>query len=113
MSAGVGRLVDCFYTPDGRRQSSIMLAVHISTDEKIRVGQMQIIQKSFTDFHVKITDRPAPTPETFAFIETRLKKMIGEIIKINIEVVDEIPKEKSGKVRFLICEIDQPESSHR
>jgi phenylacetate-CoA ligase len=111
MSPGVGRLLDSFYTADGRKQSGLMLGVHISTDYKIRIGQMQIIQKTLTDFHVKITNRPEPTRETFEFIKDRMKKMIGENININIEVVNEIPKEKSGKTRFVICEVTPPKST--
>jgi phenylacetate-CoA ligase len=111
MSPGVGRLLDSFYTADGRKQSGLMLGVHISTDQRVRIGQMQITQKTLTDFQVKITNRPEPTAETFDFIKARMKKMIGENININIEVVNEIPKEKSGKTRFVICEVTPPEST--
>jgi phenylacetate-CoA ligase len=111
MSPGVGRLQDFFYTPDGRKQSGLTLAVHISADQKIRVGQIQIIQTKLDEFRVRITDRPTPTEDTFVFIRSRMMQMIGENIKISIEVVKELPKEKSGKTRFVICEIEKPEGA--
>jgi len=108
MSPAVGRIQDHFYSPDGTRHSGLMLAVHIVSDHHIIVGQIQVVQKTLTDFHVKLVRKPEPTQEVLNYIESQMRKIIGEKINIEIELVDEIPKEKSGKVRFVICEVPEP-----
>ncbi len=108
MSPAVGRIQDHFFSPDGTRHSGLMLAVHIVSDHHIIVGQIQVVQKTLTDFHVKLVRKPEPTQEVLNYIESQMKKIIGDKINISIELMDEIPKEKSGKVRFVICEVPEP-----
>jgi phenylacetate-CoA ligase len=105
MSPAVGRLQDFYFGPDGTRHPGLVLAVHIVSDHHIKVGQAQFIQKSLTDFHVKVLRKPEPTRETLEYIRQQMKIIVGDGINITIEVVDEIPREKSGKVRFVKCEI--------
>ncbi len=106
MSPGIGRVQDNFYTPDGRKHSGIMLLFHTSSDHDIKIGQIQIVQKTLTDFHVRITNKPEPNQDVFDFIQKQLKNVVGENINITTEVVEELPREKSGKTRSVICEID-------
>ncbi|MEW5795003.1 MAG: AMP-binding protein [Candidatus Zixiibacteriota bacterium] len=105
MSTGVGRVQDFFLDASGRRHAAIVLAVHTTSDLGHRIGQMQIIQRSLLDFLVRIARKPEPTQETFRFITERMKKMIGESINVQFEVVDRIPQERSGKTRFFICQV--------
>ena len=107
MSTGVGRVQDDFVDVSGRRHSSIVLAVHMTADLSHRIGQIQIVQRSLSDFLVRLTRKPEPTTETFQFIEGRMKKLIGDTIRIEFELVDKIPQERSGKTRFVICLVDQ------
>jgi len=109
MSPGIGRLQDYIYTPDGVRHSGQMLGYHISAAPDVKIGQIQIVQKTLTDFLVRITKKPEPTTKVFDFIKSQMRKLIGEAININIEIVDKIPREKSGKTRFVICEIQDSE----
>ena len=108
MSPGIGRLHDYFYTPDGVRHSGNMLGYHTSADDEVRIGQIQIVQKTLTDFLVRITNKPEPTEKVFDFIRSQMKRLVGADINIRIEIVDEIPREKSGKVKYVICEVDSP-----
>jgi phenylacetate-CoA ligase len=103
----VGRLSDDFWGTDGQRHTGHTLSYHLTMNPDYPIGQIQIIQNTLTDFYVRITDKPEPTEKTFAFIESKMKGIIGETISIKIEVVKELPKEKSGKVRLLICNVDQ------
>jgi phenylacetate-CoA ligase len=108
MSPGIGRLVDDFWGPDGIRHTGNVLGIHLTAEPAPEIGQMQVIQKTLTDFVVKITRKPEPSQEVLEFIPMRMKSIIGQGINIRIEIVDEIPKEKSGKTRFLKCEINRP-----
>ena len=107
MSAGVGRVADDFLDEQGRRHSAHVLAVHLTADMDHRIGQVQIVQRSLLDFLVRITRKPEPTPETYKFLEDRMKKLIGESIQLEFELVDNIPPERSGKTRFFICLVSQ------
>ncbi len=107
MSAGVGRVMDDFIGTDGRRHSAHVMAVHITADVDQRIGQVQVIQRALTDFLIRITNNPEPTAEIFQFVEKRMKSIIGDEVEIEFEVVDRIPREKSGKTRFFICQIER------
>ncbi len=106
MDKALGRMTDNVYKPDGSKILGHLLGIAL-TFEGPPIGQTQIIQKTYTDFVVKITNKPKPTKEILEFIEKEMKKLIGEYINIVIEIVDEIPKEKSGKTRFVKCEIEK------
>ena len=113
MSAGVGRVSDYFLDSAGRRHSAIVLAVHLTADLNHRVGQIQIIQRTMLDLLVRISRNPEPTPETFQFLEDRMRKIIGESIRVEFELVDKILPEQSGKTRFFICLVDQKTGASR
>lgn len=111
MSPVVGRLEDSFWGPDGTRHSGNVLGIHLTTGEDgIVLGQAQFIQKSLTHFHVRITDRPEPSPEMIERLVRRMKEIIGDGIDVTVEIVAQIPREKSGKFRYVICEIKGPDS---
>jgi len=109
MSSTKGRLEDYFWGPDGTKYNGNVLGFHISTaEDNVEIGQIQFIQKSLTHFHVRITNRPEPTPEVFSYIKNKMREIIDPGLEITIEVVDNIPAEKSGKTRYVICEIPPP-----
>ncbi len=105
MDKALGRLSDNIFKPDGSKILGHVLGIAL-TFEGPPIGQTQVIQKTYNDFVVKITNKPKPTQEILNFIDSEMKKLIGDSINISIEIVDEIPKEKSGKTRFIKCEID-------
>ncbi|MDX9857805.1 MAG: hypothetical protein RBT76_08455 [candidate division Zixibacteria bacterium] len=104
MTAGVGRLSDFYVALDGTRRSGLVLGVQI-TETGPPMGKTQIIQRTLTDWHVKITNDPPATPELQEHIRTCIKNLIGEAVTVSIEIVDDIPPEKSGKLRYFKCEI--------
>lgn len=104
MGTTVGRTHDRVLLLDGRTIDGNTLLYHTTTDDVHRIGQLQIVQKSVTQFLVRINRRPEPTEATFAFIRGQLRKLLGEV-EVQVEVVDEIPRDPSGKVRSLISEI--------
>jgi hypothetical protein len=108
MSSAIGRVSDDFWSPDGIRHSGNVLGYHLTGDEQ-NIGQLQVVQKSLTDFLIRITNKPEPTPEVFEFIRNKMHKIIGDNINIKIDVVEHLEKEKSGKLRLVKCEINPPE----
>ncbi len=109
MSPAIGRLSDDFWSPDGTRHSGLVLGVHILT-ARTEIAQMQIIQKTLHNFIVRLVNNPRPGPGVFDFIKQQMKDIISEDINVTIELVEKLPQEKSGKTRFVICEIDPPHS---
>lgn len=105
MSPGIGRLFDDILRPDGVKMSGNLLGYHLTTDHEIHIGQMQIVQESLTDFKVLITDRPEPNQKVFEFIRNKMALILGDRIRVDIEVVREIPREKSGKMRYVVSKI--------
>lgn len=105
MSAGIGRLSDRYVALDGSRHSGLVIAVQV-TETGPPMGKMQIIQKTVTDWQVKVVDNPPVTSEMREHITHSIKQFVGEAISVTIEEVGEIPPEKSGKLRFFKCEIE-------
>lgn len=104
MGATVGRSHDRVVLMDGRTIDGNVLLYHTTTDDVHRIGQLQIVQRSVTKFLVRINRKPEPTEATLAFVRDQLRKLLGEI-EVEFEIVDEIPRDPSGKVRSLISEM--------
>jgi phenylacetate-CoA ligase len=105
MSPGIGRLFDDIKRPDGGKMSGNVLGYHLTTSRDFLIGQMQVIQESLTEFKVLITDKPRPGQEVFDFIRSKMAAILGEGITVDIEVVKDIPREKSGKTRYVISKV--------
>jgi phenylacetate-CoA ligase len=103
-----GRLQDFVYDSNGVKHGGNIFLIFdtLSREEGMEVGQIQFIQKSFTHFHVKIKSPPAPTKRLHENVARWIRKILDERIEVSFETVDEIPREKSGKTRYVICEID-------
>jgi phenylacetate-CoA ligase len=103
-----GRLQDFIYDPSGVRHSGNIFLIYdtMSMEQGVEIGQIQYIQKSLTHFHVRIKNPPSPPGKLYEGITRWIRKILDERIEVSFEIVDEIPKEKSGKTRYVICEID-------
>ena len=105
MSSAVGRDTDDVWTAEGVRHSGHIVAIML-TEHGPDVGQVQVVQKSLYEFHARVLNRPEPTQANFDHISNSLRNLIGEDTVVTFEVVENIPREKSGKVRFVISELD-------
>lgn len=110
MDKVVGRLSDDIWGPDGTRHLGHVFGIAI-TAEGPPIGQTQVIQRGLTDFLVRITDKPQPTPDVFDYIRAQMRRILKADVAVTIEVVPRLPQEKSGKTRFVKCEIQPPVSS--
>lgn len=95
-----GRIVDEITVPSGRKVSSVTLVLYL-VDNGPPVGQVQIVQAAIDKIIIKITKDPKPGPEIFSYYEKTTKEILGDEMKISFEVVDAIPREPSGKYRFV------------
>ena len=106
MSAGVGRISDNFIGRDGKRHSGLALEIYVLRTGP-PIGQCQIVQRALKDFLVRLVPDPKPTQEVFDHIKHSIRRVVGEDVEVIIEIVEEIPKERSGKIRLLKCEIEE------
>ena len=99
-----GRADDLLYTADGRevgRLNPIFKA-------RLPVREAQIIQETVT----RIRLRSAPTAgfnrSVAQSLERRLRDRLGQV-EVCFEAVDEVPREKNGKFRTVICLLSREE----
>ena len=71
------------------------------------IRQFKVYQKSGDTFYVQMVgDSEFSNNKAVEFFLQKMKEFIGENIKINIEFVQEIPREKTGKLRYFVSEIN-------
>jgi phenylacetate-CoA ligase len=104
ISSVEGRSLDVIILPNGR----IVPPVYWTGLFKTRAGvdQYQIIQENPTNLILKIVKNPLFTNEDINHITLNLKKLGGEKLNYDIQIVDEIPVTGSGKLRFVITKVD-------
>ncbi len=91
-----GRKSDIIKLPDGRIISTLTLNVTLAEISGLK--QYQIIQDRKDLFLVKVLKDNRFTDRTIWEIKQRLRDILGDV-EINVLVVDEIPREKSGKFK--------------
>ena len=103
-----GRVADFLIRSDGSRVAGISLIERTLTSIE-GIKQMQIVQHAIDDIVVNVV----PGQGFGAFTETRLREefavAFGPTLRLQIAHVTEIPRLRSGKYRFSICNVP-PES---
>ncbi len=102
-----GRVADYVVTPDGKYISGISLtenfAMHLPG-----VKQMQIVQER-TDFLIyRIVKGELFSEQTVLDLGRLSKERFGDLLGYQVEYVDSIQSEDSGKYRFCISKIPSP-----
>ena len=72
-------------------------------DEIIR---SQVIQERPDYLRVKILPSEAFGPEEKRELEAGLRERVGPSVEIDIETVEELPPEPSGKFRWVVSKVD-------
>jgi len=67
--------------------------------------QYQVIQRETDHVVVRIVKDAGYSRKTHQFIEDALKKKLGDNVNIEVKLVDQIKRERSGKLRVVKCEI--------
>jgi len=95
-----GRAVDKIVLPSGKQLSSITLVLYL-VDNGPAVGQVQIVQDAIDHLTIKITDDPQPDESVFQYYKDTAKEILGPEMNISFDIVNSIPREASGKYRFV------------
>jgi phenylacetate-CoA ligase len=100
LTAVEGRSDDMLYTADGRYIGRLdpVFKAHLP------VREAQIIQESLGRLCVRYVPAPNFTPEASRSIVQRLQQRMGNV-EVLLEQVHEIPREKNGKFRAVICNL--------
>jgi phenylacetate-CoA ligase len=102
----IGREADFVLTPNGRLISGISLtenfALHIPG-----TAQVQLVQESRTFLRIRIVPDDRFTDGSRFAITRMVQDLFGKEMKHEVELVDSIPQEKSGKYRFCISPVAQ------
>ncbi|WP_017548167.1 hypothetical protein [Salinicoccus carnicancri] len=102
-----GRRMDYLIGQDGRKVMNIILAWIVDGFEE-KVVQCQIIQKEKEEFLVNmVVEDDYDDYADELVIRGRLERQLGPDNRYVFNYVDFIPKEKNGKVRFIINELEQ------
>jgi phenylacetate-CoA ligase len=103
-----GRVADYLYTPAGELVSGISLTENFATLIP-GVEQVQIVQDRLAHLLVRVVPAPDFGPATRAAVAAKVEERFGPRMLHDLELVDRIPQEASGKYRFTICRIPESE----
>jgi phenylacetate-CoA ligase len=99
-----GRCSDFFIHPKGHKIHGEYFT-HLFYEQK-KVKQFQMIQKSFTCIHLKIVETSPQVDQDYLIpIVEQIKKILGNEVKVNIEILSSISKSPTGKFLFTISQI--------
>jgi phenylacetate-CoA ligase len=104
-----GRTTDFVVTPDGRWQHALSV-IYIVRDIE-GVSEFKIIQNDVDDVLVllKIDNDSYPSNGN-ELIVSGLKKRMGKEVNVAIEIVDNIPRDASGKYRYVVSKVAQEQT---
>lgn len=99
-----GRAADYLITADGRRQHSSSLTTIIRGIEGII--EFKIIQEDIYNISVILKiDPDIYSRNSHQVIVSGFRKRLGNEITVNFEIVDNIPRDPSGKFRYVVSKV--------
>ena len=101
-----GRTTDFVVTPDGRWQHALSV-IYIVRDIT-GVDEFKIIQHELEDVQVLVKTIPELYPANGdERIVAGIKKRMGDSVRVRVEKVETIPREASGKHRYVVSKVAQ------
>jgi len=102
-----GRNNDMVITPDNRYLHSEVFSYINRTllNSGRGIKEFKIIQESKKNLLVLITKEPNLDEEAISFLKKEIYKYMSREMIITTQLVDEIPREKSGKIRYFVSEL--------
>jgi phenylacetate-CoA ligase len=100
-----GRVVDFITLPDGNMASPYLLTCAI--EKTPGIAKYQIVQKEKDSIIVLIIQSQEFTQHTIISIRRSLEKVLGKDIQIEVNIVDCLPPDKSGKFRPVLSKVDR------
>lgn len=96
----LGRVGDVFRKRDGTRIPGISFADRVLTDSR-SIAHLQVIQKDFELFELVIVKGTEYSDLTIGELKTTISNYLKLELQFIITFVDSIPREASGKIRFI------------
>jgi phenylacetate-CoA ligase len=90
--------------PDGRLISYLALTRVFGLVKHIR--KSQVVQDRRDHFLVKIVPGPDFTDDDAAEVVERVAGLLGQGVSVETSIVDDVPREKSGKLRWFVSELE-------
>lgn len=100
-----GRITDMILLPGGRKIAGVSLTNRVIKDFS-EINELQIIQKEQTKFHIRYVKGPKFKPTSLELLKENFCELVASEVAISFEEVFELPREQSGKIRFVKCEIE-------
>ena len=108
----LGRAVDNFIMPDGSFVTGIAVAAAMPRIQEgfLYIRQIQLIQKGIEHFHLRYSaEGGAPDIQAeLSKFRAEIEKLLQVHVRWTAERVNEIQRERSGKMRFCISEVSAP-----
>jgi phenylacetate-CoA ligase len=102
-----GRVDDLLYTSDGRRIGRLDPVFKT----QLPVREAQIIQETLGKVRVRYVPTADFTPAAARSMVQRLQERLGTV-EVLLERVDEVPRERNGKFRAVLCNLPAEEREH-
>ncbi|MEX0725818.1 MAG: hypothetical protein WEB58_23835 [Planctomycetaceae bacterium] len=102
-----GREADYVLTPDGQLISGISLTENFAMLVP-GIEQLQIVQEQIDDIRFRIVKGADYGAASVAKVGELTRERFGDNVRYEIEYVDAIPQEPSGKYRFCISNVANP-----
>jgi phenylacetate-CoA ligase len=105
MDAVLTKEEDLIHTPDGKTISSSILTHPFKPLKNIE--KSQIIQEKIDLLTIKLVKRPGYSDLDTKKLLKAFSDRVGPEVLLNVEFVEDIPREKSGKYKWIISKIDR------
>jgi phenylacetate-CoA ligase len=99
-----GREADYVLAPDGRLISGISLTDHFATEIR-GATQVQLVQDTRTSLRLRIVPDERFDNASRERVTTLARELFGPALRADVELVDRIPQEPSGKYRFCVSPV--------
>ena len=106
MERVVGRVADFLVRRDGSLVAGVSL-IERTLLKTTGLNQMQIIQEHLDRIHLNLVRSDKFVLDDEKFLKRELQEVFGQETVINVDYVESIPAEPSGKYRFSICNVER------
>jgi phenylacetate-CoA ligase len=97
-----GRADDMVITPDGKRIGRMDPIFKAD----INIKESQIIQEAIDFIRVKVVPTDSFNSEDVQEIIQRVQQRLGASVRVEVELVDEIPRTKAGKFKAVVSHLN-------
>jgi len=98
-----GRVVDFIILPDGKMSSPYLLTC--AMEKTPSIARYQIVQKEKNSIVVLVIQGQGFTQHTITSIRRNLQEVLGRDVQIEVNIVDCLPPDKSGKFRVVLSKV--------